>query len=666
MKSMYSYKLTIEKHTSEILQVIKNSKVTLIKGPTGCGKSTYIPLILEKNKKIAIIEPRRIAVTSLYNIISKVISYVGFKMRFNKNVCDKTNMIIYTDGTFLNDDINKDWDYIIVDEVHERSVRIDLILNLIKNMSCKIILMSATVDTEKIQKYFNASVYEIKGQSYPCKIIYSETAVSDYLIECCNIIKNIINNKEINTLCNTKILQKNEDIDISWLYENNNKIKKINNENRHMVKDYKNDMVNKDNKNTCLIKDSMNTYINKDNKDILVFLTGEEDINELEQLLKKFLSIKIYKIYSNLNDDEQFKIYEKQELRKVILSTNICETSLTIPGIKYVIDCGLVKTKIYDGINYFGIVPISKESSDQRLGRCNRTGPGICYRLYTKSYKLNSLIPEIKIADLSKPLLQLISKNINIFTLKFLDYPTQFNVKRAINFLIKKHLITEDLKVTKLGLQILSYPFDLHLSCFYQDCINNDLGYYGSILVSLISLDNYNFLTSNQKGDTLKNIQLNKSKLSEKNTNISLKHLTNSENVNFMINNQNIKFKNYITDIKYLIEIFIGFIECKDKQGYCKNRQVSLKNLDKAYKIFKLLNKSKKGDIEILEKIFSKSFEYNLSIKQSNGGYKHLETGNMVYVHPSSTFFNRSEKKIVFVDVLCTTKEYVRIVGKYY
>lgn len=664
MKNFYSYNLTIEKHTSEILRVIDKSKVTLIKGPTGCGKSTYVPLILDKNKRIAIIEPRRIAVTSLYNTLSKVIHYVGYKMRFNKKISDSTNMMIYTDGTFLNDDINKEWDYIIVDEVHERSVRIDLILNLIKNKNCKIILMSATVDTDKIQKYFNAGVYEIQGQSFPCKIIYSESPVSDYIIESCNIIKNIINNKEITNNNSTGIVNRDEDMELSWLYEKCDRRKKTEKEKKENksvavqkysekgIKDH--NKIKEKNNQINVIKNQNNNSNCTDNKDILVFLTGEEDINDLEQLLKKFLSIKIYKIYSNLNDDDQNKIYEKCDLRKVILSTNICETSLTIPGIKYVIDCGLVKTKVYDGINYFGIVPISKESSDQRLGRCNRTGPGVCYRLYTNDFRLNSLIPEIKLADLSKPILQLISKNINIFKFDFLDYPTQLNVKRALNFLIIKKLITENLKITKLGLQILSYPFELNLSCFYQNCIDNDLGYYGSILVSLISLDNYNFLTSNQKEDICEK--------NDKGFNTNFDHPYNLEH---NINKEN-KLKNSITDIKYLIELFIGFVESKNKQSYCKNKQVSIKNLDKAHRIFKLLNKNKKGNVELLEKIFSKSFEYNLSVKQTDGGYKHLETGNVVFIHPSSLFFKKNEKKIVFVDVLCTTKEYVRIVGKYF
>ncbi|KAK6090797.1 hypothetical protein P3W45_000042 [Vairimorpha bombi] len=607
MPKYYEYNLLIESYSKEILKCINRSQYTIIKGPTGCGKSTYIPLLLnDGDSKIAIIEPRRIAVTSLYTTLSGASKDVGYKMRFNKKISGNEKIIIYTDGAFLNDGINKDFDYIIVDEVHERSVRIDVILCLLKETKAKVILMSATVDTSKIQKYFNSSVFEIQGQSYPVDIIYTEQPVSDYILESYNIIKNIVQMKStVETNKSTKKIKKLTN-DLDWLDKNSTSKSKI----------------------------SSTNFINifDDQKDILVFLTGEEDINDLEKLLKKILGIKIYKIYSNLNDTDQMSIYEKSDVRKIILSTNICETSLTIPGIKYVIDSGLVKNKIYDGINYFGIVPISKESSDQRLGRCNRTGPGICYRLYTKEIydNLDNLVPEIMIADLSKPILQLIDRNINIFKFIFLDYPTQINVKRSISFLRNKNLIDDEFKITKLGQRVLRHPFEINLSCFYEDCIDNGLGYYGSMLVSLISIDNYNFI---------KNVDMQyDNKESNKNT----------------------------TDIKYLVKMFTDFVDSKDKKEFCKNKEISLKNLDKAFRIFKCLNKNKKGDIELLEKIFSKSFSYNLSVKEKDGSYRHIESDSKVFIHPSSNFFKKSEKKIVFVDVLYTTREYVRIVGKHY
>lgn len=172
--SVYGYDLLIEEYKDEILRIVERSKACMIKGPTGCGKSTYIPYLLSSSSaRIAIVEPRRIAVTSLYNTLSCAMKDVGYKMRFNKKITRETRTIIYTDGSFLNEIGENGFDYIIIDEVHERSIRTDIILGILKSsmkrMKSKIILMSATVDTDKISRYFNADVF-VLSLSYPCRI----------------------------------------------------------------------------------------------------------------------------------------------------------------------------------------------------------------------------------------------------------------------------------------------------------------------------------------------------------------------------------------------------------------------------------------------------------------------------------------------------------------
>lgn len=650
MSEYYKYNLLIERYSEVIKSTIDEHKTVLVKGPTGCGKSTYVPLLLDyKNKKIAIIEPRRIAVTSLYNTLHPIMgSKVGYKMRFNKKVQKDTNVVIYTDGAFLNDARSKQYDYIILDEVHERSIRTDVILSIMKKCQSKVILMSATVDTRKIQKYCSAEVVEIEGISYPVRIIYNDEPVSDYILEAYTIIKGIVlddkKKKETNKKAKREINYKTIEDDVDDFLETKKREIK---ENEVIRDEYGKD--------------------DTDNKDILVFLTGEEDINELHKLLKRILNISIYRIYSSLSDSEQSRIYEESPLRKVILSTNICETSLTIPGIRYVVDCGLAKTKIFDKIDYMGILGISKESAEQRTGRCNRTGPGICYRMYPKEIfeRMSDLIPEIKRSDLTNAILQLASFDINIFDCDLLDYPPQSNIYYAVDFLLRKNLIyltathkkkifrienenivecknnkkkeiTEErlkklkenifdlrmsIKITNYGRIINSLPFDVNLGCFYQECLTNNVAYYGSILVALISLNNYNFI---------------KSSTSKK------------------------------SDIEYLIGLFEDFLSSDNKKIYCEEVGVSQKFLEKASGVFNKLDKKKGGDILSLEKVFSKSFEYNKSKKNEDGSYTHLESGRKVFVHPSSGFFKRNEKYIVFVDVLCTTKEYVRVVGKYF
>lgn len=587
--STYKYSLLIENYKDEILKVIKRSKVCVIKGPTGCGKSTYIPYLLSSSSaRIAIVEPRRIAVTSLYNTLSTVMKDVGYKMRFSKMVSKETRTTIYTDGSFLNEIRGNVFDYIIVDEVHERSIRTDVILAILKNdmkkMTSKIILMSATVDTEKIARYFNASVLEVPGVSHPCRTEYLQAAASDYVNEAYCVIKRIVG--------------KNEDV---W------------------------------------------DGFESKNRDILVFLPGEEDINDLYALLKKLLVIKVHRIFSSLSDKEQNRIYESSDLRKVILSTNICETSLTIPGIGYVVDSGLHKVKIYDGINHLGIQPISKDSAEQRLGRCNRTGPGVCYRLYSKdAYDgLKPQTPEICRSDLSHVFLQLLSHNKNVFELDFLDYPTRSNVINALKFLMRKNCIkvtdktrnaelhsdnadVDDVRlgITSYGRMVLQHPFDVHLSYFYQQALDMGLGYLASVLLSLISQDNHNFLRSNDK--------------------------------------------DHKTDIESLVSLFERYMEAEDKKRYCFEHGVPVKGMERAKQMLCRLSKKRGGDIEALERVFSGSYQHNLCRRMEDGSYEHLESGEIVWIHPKSCFFKRKDKFIVFVDIFCTNKTYARIVGRYF
>lgn len=594
--SVYSYNLLIESYRSEILDIVAQSRVCVIKGPTGCGKSTYVPHLLSSSSaRIAIIEPRRIAVTSLYSTLSTVTENVGYKMRFNKTIDRDTRVIVYTDGSFLNEMSSNSFDYIIVDEVHERSIRTDIILAILKSSldrtSSKIVLMSATVDTDKIAGYFGASVLDIPGESYPCRIEYSPECISDYIVESYCIIKKIAASKE-------------------EVWEG----------------------------------------FEKRNRDILVFLPGEEDINELYVLLRKLLVVKVYKIFSALSDAEQGRIYEKCSLRKVILSTNICETSLTIPGIGYVIDSGLCKVKVYDQISYLGICPVSKESADQRLGRCNRTGAGVCYRLYPRSIynELPSQTPEICRSDLSQVILQLAGYKKNVFRMELLDYPTIANTVGGLRLLLRKDCIKivdrrngrelqeEDfaeekpdgwniddiqLRITNYGRILLQHPFDVHLAHFYQQALNRSLGYFASILLSLISQDNYNFLRGIQECRT---------------------------------------------DAEQLVCLFEAYLECEDRKAFCTKQEVSLKGMRRAEQIFSTLNKQKGGDLEALERVFGHAYSHNLSERVGDGSYRHLESGNIVWIHPKSSFFKRQDKLIVFVDVFSTSKPYARVVGRHF
>ncbi|KAG0441413.1 putative pre-mRNA-splicing factor ATP-dependent RNA helicase dhx15 [Dictyocoela muelleri] len=399
--------LPIETHKIEILKKLKSPKPLLISAPTGSGKSTYIPTLITENyptKSILIVEPRRIAVTSLYNYLKNKID-IGYKIRFREENF-KSNVLIVTDGMALNllghcDKSNKKlnnkvnvnelndnelndnklnynklndnklnnknitpYDIIILDEIHERNVRLDILMGILKNKkNIKLILMSATPDCKRIFENFNCDILDIKVKGYPLSIFYEEEAVSDYIHECFMKIRMIVNGE--NELKNYKIDNENY---------------KIDNENYKIINDNKIDNDKKfNNDKKSIDKKSINKNKSNNKNSILVFLPGEEDIHELSQLLKKLPQTEVFKIYSSLSDKKQELIFRDSKYVKIILSTNICESSLTIPNINYVIDTGLHNIKIFRKLNYFGIRGISVQSAIQRAGRANRSGPGVCY-----------------------------------------------------------------------------------------------------------------------------------------------------------------------------------------------------------------------------------------------------------------------------------------------
>ncbi|KAI5170004.1 ATP-dependent RNA helicase DHX8/PRP22 [Pancytospora epiphaga] len=591
--SAYPYPLLIERYRSDIEKIVEKNRVVIIKGPTGSGKSTFIPLLF-KGSKMAIVEPRRIAVTSLYNTLRPHIPSLGFKMRFNKRVEKNTTVTLYTDGCFLNEIDSLEYNYIIIDEVHERTVRTDIILGILKNwQKGKIILMSASVDTDKLERYFHAKTYVIPGRSFPVDIKYLDVPTSDYIIEAYMTIRNILMKR------------------------------------RHDEKG-----------------------------DILVFLPGEEDINELQNICRKIPGISVYKMHSSMDDKEQARIYEVSNTTRVIISTNICETSLTIPNVKYVIDTGLCKAKIYDEIGYLGIHPISHESAVQRMGRCNRLGSGVCYKLYTEYEILPGATPEIVRNDLRTVFLQLLALGKNILNFDFLDFPPVRNCKSAIQFLMAKgcaecfygnRLVKDidtflsslplevaesvtkgdytgvlekiDFRITNYGRRISKHPFDAPLAHFYELCISSNMGYYAALLVSMVSQDNYNFMNSQPKTDP---------------------------------------------DILHLVYTLEKYMNTIDRKKFCNEHNIPHKGMEMACRIFKALDRRQEGSIEEFEKTFSTAFSHNLCIRENDGSFKMKRNGLKLYIHPSSAFFKRNDKKIVVVEIFCTTKNYARIVGKYF
>nr|UXY88502.1 ATP-dependent RNA helicase CDC28 [Cryptomonas curvata] len=420
----------IEQYEKFILSSVKKFKILMIIGETGSGKTTIVPRILYKNRifnKIIVSQTKRIAAINAANYISKTLNLkvgrdVGYAVRFENNSYSDTRIKFVTDGILFkelseNPSLSH-YNCVIIDEFHERTIYTDLLLSILKKTLCerenfRLIIMSASGECNKMAKFFNikSGKLTIPGRLYRIKIFYTITPQSNYVLSISAFIA------------------------------------------KHHLKE--------------------NIPGN-----FLVFLPGQEEILKLNEQIdyvigKKIFNFIVIKFYSGISEEEYlnvFKISQKKK-RKIILATNIAESSITIPGISLVIDSGLSKQKITNwknGIDLFRIYPISKSEAQQRAGRAGRERTGKCYRMYTfkdfcslRSYPK----PEIQRIDLTSIILMLYSFKQKYFLgLDFITIPPTWSIYRSFEKLFILGIITHKLKITYLGKLCSIFPLEISMS----------------------------------------------------------------------------------------------------------------------------------------------------------------------------------------------------------
>ncbi len=395
--------LPVVEKKQAIYEAIKHHQVVIIAGETGSGKTTQIPKIclelgLGVKGYIGHTQPRRLAARSVANRIAEELKteigqLVGYKVRFSDHVSDSTLVKLMTDGILLaeiqQDKLLLQYDTIIIDEAHERSLNIDFILGYLKQLlpkrpDLKVIITSATIDVERFSNHFNhAPIIEVSGRTYPVEVryrpvIFSEDSESD----------------------------KNSDFQP--------------------------------------IINAIDELSLESAGDILIFLTGEREIRDLADTLRK-LELKhteILPLYARLSASEQNRIFQPHNGRRIVLATNVAETSLTVPGIKYVIDPGLARISRYSyrtKVQRLPIEPISQASANQRKGRCGRTSDGICIRLYDEQDFLSRpefTEPEILRTNLASVILQMTSLGLgDIAAFPFVESPDSRYIRDGIRLL---------------------------------------------------------------------------------------------------------------------------------------------------------------------------------------------------------------------------------------
>ncbi len=418
--------LPITARALDIADAITAHQVIIVAGETGSGKTTQLPKIcLAMGRgvtgQIGCTQPRRIAATSVAARVAQELQtelgeVVGYKVRFNDRVKRTSAIKFMTDGILLaeiqSDPLLRNYDTLIIDEAHERSLNIDFLLGFLKRLlprrpDLRIIVSSATLETERFSAFFGgAPVVEVSGRTFPVDVIYRP--------------------------------QRDDEPDLA-----------------DAVANTVNEITELDPRN-----------------DVLVFLPGEREIREaMSELEQRALPHTVLlPMYARLSSAEQQRVFQTQPQRRVVLATNVAETSLTIPGIVYVVDGGVARVNRYSvrtGVTQLLVEPVSKASADQRKGRCGRTESGVCFRLYEEQdYETRPAHtdPEIKRVGLAGVILRMKSLRLgDIEEFPFLDAPQKRAVTEGYRVLEELGAIDEEGRLTPIGEQLGRLPLDPRL-----------------------------------------------------------------------------------------------------------------------------------------------------------------------------------------------------------
>eukprot|EP01104_Vermistella_antarctica_P018572 TRINITY_DN6932_c0_g1_i1.p1 TRINITY_DN6932_c0_g1~~TRINITY_DN6932_c0_g1_i1.p1 ORF type:complete len:804 (+),score=148.17 TRINITY_DN6932_c0_g1_i1:64-2412(+) len=648
-------KLPIWEVKDQLLDQIRANESVILIGETGSGKTTQLPQFLDacnsytkprkvvpsshsprdskkkpvyRRMMIGITQPRRIAAISVAQRVAFEMGYnvgeeVGYAVRFDDTTSRKTRLKYMTDGLLLReamlDSKLSRYSVIILDEAHERTLQTDILFGLVRsaqesrrtsNDPLKLIVMSATLDADTFSTYFNAKVLYVQGRQFPVEILYTFESQADYI-------------------------------------------------------------------DAALIA-ILQVHIQEAPGDVLVFLTGRDDIESLEKLLNERAdklpveSMKLIPcpIYSGLPTEQQIKVFDPAPAgcRKVILATNIAETSLTITGIKYVIDTGVVKAKIYTpktGIDSLKVIPISKQQARQRSGRAGREASGKCYRLFTEDQfetLRNVMLPEIQRCKLDSVVLQLKAMGIaDPLTFKYMDAPPVPALKRSLETLYNLQALSTENEVTQpLGQRMAELPLDpmfarALLAAETYSCLEQVL-----TVVSMLAVEaDKVFFTPTKKRKQALAAQR--------------------------------RFRSDQGDHLTLLSVFRGYVSAprQNKVQWCRENFVNIRTLKKALDVrgqlaeylvkFKMaptkqsldvmpsrvegVIEEDSDDVDDVKKAILSGFFLQVARLQQDGRSYGTVTGNKtVHIHPSSCLFDLKPRPdcVLYNELIMTTKLYMR------
>ncbi len=424
--------LPITLRREAIQQALSDRQVLIVAGDTGSGKSTQLPqYCLELGRGLAGLiahtQPRRLAARALAARVAEELGQpvgrsVGFRVRFADQVSDATRLVLMTDGLLLaelsSDPLLRRYDTVIVDEAHERTLNVDLLLGVLKRLlprrpELKLIVTSATLDVERVSRFFDdAPIIAVSGRSHPIEVRYRQSEEGD----------------------------DDPDLPLAVL---------------------------------AAYQEIATEPGEIGNGDVLVFLPGEREIRDVGELLERELNsrVEVLSLYSRLSWEQQSKIFQRGSRQRIVLSTNVAETSITVPGIRAVIDSGLARISRYSARNRLQRLPIeavSRASADQRKGRCGRLAPGLCMRLYSQEdfeQRAAFTEPEILRTNLAALLLRLAAEGLGqAEDFPFIDAPDSRALNDGYRLLQELQALDDERRITRRGRAMARLPLDPRLS----------------------------------------------------------------------------------------------------------------------------------------------------------------------------------------------------------
>ncbi|CAL1534296.1 unnamed protein product [Lymnaea stagnalis] len=601
--------LPIYPFKQDLIQAVRDHQILIIEGETGSGKTTQIPQYLheagftDNGMKVGCTQPRRVAAMSVAARVAEELGWklgneVGYSIRFEDCTSERTILKYMTDGMLLREFLSEpdlaSYSVLIVDEAHERTLHTDVLFGLVKDIArfrpdLKLLISSATLDAQKFSEFFDdAPIFRIPGRRYPVDIYYTKAPEADYL--------------------------------------------------------------------DAAVVSVLQIHVTQPSGDILVFLTGQEEIETANEMLlertrklgSKIKELIVLPIYSTLPSEMQAKIFEPTppNARKVILATNIAETSLTIDGIVYVIDPGFCKQKSYNartGMESLVVTPVSKASANQRAGRAGRVSAGKCFRLYTAWAYKNELednaIPEIQRTNLGNVVLLLKSLGINdLLNFDFMDPPPHETLVLALEQLYALGALNHMGELTKLGRRMAEFPVDPMMSKMILASEKYKCSKEIITIGAMLSVNNAIFYRPKDK----------------------IVHADTARH-NFFVPGG---------DHLTLLNVYNQWEETDHSTQWCYENYIQHRSMKRARDVRDQLEgllerveielMSNPTDTVAIRKAITAGFFYHTVRLTKGGQYKTVKSQQTVMVHPNSCLFEEHPRWLVYHELVFTTKEFMR------